>query len=181
MRIRSWAVLAIGSCVLAAGCGASEAGPQVASVSTPGSASSGPARPGDPNKDPFSECMRQQGVEPRSVDDSAGGGGSGQDQAGQPPAGDQRKRQEALDKCRQFLPDGGQPKPMSAEALEQARQFAKCMRGLGVAYPDPDPNVGGGAGTAPIPKEVDITDPAVRQKLNKCSAETQGSSTGPTR
>jgi hypothetical protein len=82
-------------------------------------------------------------------------------------------------KCGHFLPDGGKPQPLSPEALEQGRKFAKCMRDEGIAFPDPDPNGGGyqaqpGAVAEPVPPGVNINDPAVRAKYDKCGRAAGG-------
>jgi len=49
-----------------------------------------------------------------------------------------------MEKCREFLPDGGDPPKPSAEDLAKAREYAKCIREHGVSgFPDPDPETGG--------------------------------------
>lgn len=83
----------------------------------------------------------------------------------------QRKELRALEKCRQYLPNGGNPQPLSPEELEQARAFAKCMRAAGTDYPDPDPKSIGN-GTRAIPPDVDINDPAVLATFRTCQRET---------
>ncbi|RSM46149.1 hypothetical protein DMB66_50170 [Actinoplanes sp. ATCC 53533] len=46
-------------------------------------------------------------------------------------------------KCREFLPNGGEPAKMSAEDIAKRRDFAKCVRENGLPdFPDPDPETG---------------------------------------
>jgi hypothetical protein len=153
---RNW-LAAVATALVITGCSAPGENSQPASASQP--ADSG---------DQFTKCMKDNGVDTGTTSDDAGGGpttiSASPDDAG--------KRKAALDKCRQFLPDGGNVKPMNAEQLELARQFAKCMRGKGVPYPDPDPNTAGGDGAAKIPDGMDLQDPVIRRKLDECTAET---------
>lgn len=141
---------------------------------TPGVASMGPASSsaGGPGPDAFSRCMRDNGVD---LDDGAFvsddfNNASGWVEQTQPPDL-QRRQHEALEKCRQYLPDGGNPQPMSAEELDRARAIAKCMREAGVDYPDPEPNALGGPGAMQVPPGVDISDPRVRTLLRECVRE----------
>jgi hypothetical protein len=102
----------------------------------------------------FAGCMRENGVEDfedPQLDDEGRivfGAGPG---AGDPPSQEDRDVMlEAMDACRDLLPQGtgeGQP-AMSAEdqaAFQDAMlQYAKCMRDEGVDMPDPDFSQGGG-------------------------------------
>lgn len=137
--------------------------PDVASLG-PGSGSTD-----GPGPDAFSRCMREHGVD---LSDGALVGDLDGDASGHveqtPPADLQRRQHEALEKCRQHLPDGGNPQPMSPEQLDQARAVATCMREAGFDYPDPDPNMVGGPGNQQIPPGVDIRDPRVRDQLREC-------------
>jgi hypothetical protein len=119
-----------------------------------GVATAGGANSAKPNATPsvdqeelarkFQQCMKDQGVDVQlAVPGSAGGGpvrispGNGQ----QLP--DQSKMAAAMEKCKQYAPNGGQPpKPDPAMAAAMLK-FAKCMRDNGVAnFPDPDANGG---------------------------------------
>jgi len=96
----------------------------------------------------FNQCMKDQGVDTQlnvAVGDSQGGGGpvtvQQSDGPGQGPPVDPKKVDEAMQKCKQYLPNGGQPPKISAEELEQERKYAKCMRANGVPdFPDPNPD-----------------------------------------
>jgi hypothetical protein len=47
------------------------------------------------------------------------------------------KFQAAWQACRRYAPNGGQPRPPSAEDRQLALAFAKCMRQHGINLPDP--------------------------------------------
>jgi hypothetical protein len=91
----------------------------------------------------FAACMRKEGIEVADPKDGAivtpvqpaaeaGGADSGQN-----------KNQKALEKCREFMPAGGEPPKLSPEDVEKMRAYAKCIRANGVAgFPDPDPATG---------------------------------------
>lgn len=126
-----------------AGCAGSDDGPGVATANgaagdTPASASAPPLDREERQRQ-LVQCMRDNGVD--MPDPEPGGGirigGPGQ---GLNP-GDPRLQQ-AMEKCRQFMPNGGEPVKLSPEQLEQARKFAACMREHGIDFPDPDPNSG---------------------------------------
>ena len=92
----------------------------------------------------FQQCMKDQGVDVQlAVPGSAGGGpvqmspGAGQ----QVP--DRSKMEAAMEKCKQYAPNGGQPPKADPAMAEAMLKFAKCMRDNGVAnFPDPDANGG---------------------------------------
>jgi len=87
----------------------------------------------------YSQCMRDNGVpefpDPEFSGDGAGSGGVG---ITVPDGVSREKLDAANEKCRQYMPNGGERQPMDAEELEKLRQFAQCMREHG--FPDfPDP------------------------------------------
>jgi hypothetical protein len=167
-----------GAIVLAAllmttSCGG-QSDPNVASVGGTTQSNSAPS-----GEDAYSKCMRDNGAELQSQEIPNDGSGQGTAQQGNQPQVDQERQRVAHEKCRQHLPDGGNPKPMNPEQLEQARKFAKCMRDEGVQYPDPKPE-DGGDGAARVPDGVDVDDPVVKEKLRRCTAKTSGDSPGST-
>ncbi|GAA4679351.1 hypothetical protein [Phytohabitans rumicis] len=122
-----------------AGCaGAEDDGPDVATVAgtkPAPSASASVAADDEERRKQFTDCMRANGVD---MDDMKVEGG------GVAIRADKKETSEAMEKCRQFLPDGGEPPKMSQEDLEKLRQYAQCMRENGVPeFPDPDPDTGG--------------------------------------
>ena len=113
--------------------------------------SSGTATP--PAGDPadlarqFAGCMKEQGVEVEvQTGDGDGvgieiGGDGAKDGGGSGP--DQKQVEAAMEKCKQFMPNGGEPPKADPAQLEEMRQASKCMRENGVPnYPDPDSNGG---------------------------------------
>jgi hypothetical protein len=94
----------------------------------------------------FASCMRENGIdmpdpetdgEGRVLFKGPGGGAEG----GTPP--DREKFEAAQQKCKQYLPNGGEPPKLDPEQIEKARQFSKCMRENGVPdFPDPQPDGG---------------------------------------
>jgi hypothetical protein len=78
----------------------------------------------------YAKCMRENGVnipDPKADGTGAialGGGGDA-------------KAQAATAKCKQYLPNGGEPKKMSPEELATMVKYAQCMRKNGIDMPDP--------------------------------------------
>jgi cytochrome c1 len=116
----------------------------------------------------FAQCMRDHGIEMSDP------------QPGKPAAigkeGEDAKTKAALEACREFMPNGGEPPSVSPEMLEQGRKYAQCMREHGLAdFPDPDPDAQGGQAA-----NVDPNDPTFKAADEACKdlRPTQGS--GPT-
>ncbi|GAA0928364.1 hypothetical protein [Virgisporangium aurantiacum] len=92
----------------------------------------------------YASCMRENGVDmpDPEVDDDGRVKFGGPAEAGAEPA-DREKVQAAQEKCKQYLPNGGEPPKLTTEELDQMRKFSQCMRENG--YPDfPDPQPDGG-------------------------------------
>jgi hypothetical protein len=132
------ATLATGLILLAAtGCDTSRSGDDVASASGSARTSAGAKAPPGGDALKFAQCMRDNGV-PDFRDPGSEGG------ALVPPGTDPKAVEAAQQKCKQYLPDGGQPPNVSAEDLERSRRFAQCMRDNGVPdFPDPQADGGG--------------------------------------
>ncbi|MBF9134935.1 hypothetical protein I0C86_39340 [Plantactinospora sp. S1510] len=87
----------------------------------------------------FARCMRANGV-PEYPDPEFDGGAVG---LSLPEGTDRQKVDAAQQKCKQHLPNGGEPVKVDPAAREQTREYAKCMRANGVPkFPDPDENGG---------------------------------------
>jgi hypothetical protein len=100
----------------------------------------------------YAKCMRDNGVD--IPDPKADGSGSiilG--------VGGDAKTQAATDKCKQYLPHGGEPEKMSPEALAAMVKYAQCMRKNGIDMPDP--TAGGG-----MPAQA-VGSPADQAKMDK--------------
>jgi hypothetical protein len=96
------------------------------------------AQKGDPLT--FARCMRDNGVPDfKDPGDTEGG-------ALIPPGTDREAVKVAMEKCKQYSPNGGEPPQRDEESLDRERKFAQCMRDNGVPdFPDPDGAAGGGS------------------------------------
>jgi hypothetical protein len=91
---------------------------------------------GDPVK--FAECMREHGIDMPDPEPDQGGFSIAI------PEGTSREDADAaVEACKEFEPNGGEPPQLSAEEVAQMREFAKCMRENGIEN-FPDPNADGG-------------------------------------
>lgn len=156
-------VLLLALAVALSGCGRSPAGEDIA---TAGGPASGAPDPDAPAADPadrarqFAACMRDEGVD--MPDPEVGNGKTAIRIDG--PGVDKQKIAAAMEKCRRYLPNGGNGKQMSPEDVERMRQYAQCMRDNGVPdFPDPDPN---GGFLMEIPKEANRE--ALERATEKC-------------
>lgn len=117
----------------------------------------------------FAACMRAEGIDIPDPEVVEGGGGAKSGikiQAGGENV-DKTKVNAAMEKCRKYLPEGGESRQLSPEELEQARRFAQCMRDNGISdFPDPDAEGGrfirGQGG-------IDKNDAAFRAAMEKCN------------
>jgi hypothetical protein len=130
--------LAILALIMAAGCGTSEGGDGVASVSGTTAPSATPSLSILDQGRRHAQCMRDHGVpeaDPRVKPDGGVQLGGGYDKQ----TLDQDTLAKAIEACKKYqvVLD-----PASlAKKLEGARSVAQCMRAHGVAnFPDPDPN-----------------------------------------
>ncbi|MEV0645602.1 hypothetical protein AB0I28_10090 [Phytomonospora sp. NPDC050363] len=145
MRLRT--TVAAGAFALfgLAGCGGGEGDP-----SAEGSATADPA---SAILD-YAQCMRDNGVPMPDPEVNANGEGS----ISLPEGVDRATLDAAEEKCREFMPNGGEPPELDPEVLEQLRAYSKCMREHGVDdFPDPEPK-GGIQYEAPPPgSDADFT------------------------
>jgi hypothetical protein len=137
MRTRTGIVLGLLLAVAVAGCGRPSKTPGVATARS-GAAASGSATPTLNERDMalrYSQCMRENGV-PNFPDPKIDDNGNMSLDA--PGGADPVKMDAAMQKCKQYLPNGGQPRKADPQVLEQLRRFAQCMRDNGVPkFPDP--------------------------------------------
>ncbi|WTW92508.1 hypothetical protein OG216_03565 [Streptomycetaceae bacterium NBC_01309] len=171
--------VAMGSMLLAlvlalAGCGSSDDGDEVASADSP-SAKASPSGSAKADADPddalaqslkYAQCMRESGVPqfPDPVQKNNGGLDISL------PDGVDRQAVEAAEKlCKQFLPKGGENKPIDPEIAKRNRDIAKCMRENGVPnFPDPGPD--GGLQIQNEPGSgLDPSNPAFDAASKKCN------------
>jgi len=165
-----WVALAVvllaatGACSKPAAEGVATAGGQV----TRGQAD--PSRPADDPQErvrQFIQCMRDQGID---VPDPEPGNRTGKS-ALRFATGeiDKAVLGPAMEKCNEFLPEGGAPPQPTPEQIERQRRFAQCMRDNGVPWPDPDPQTGGFQAGDAVPLRKD--DPATMAALEKCRSQ----------
>ncbi|WP_326561689.1 hypothetical protein [Micromonospora sp. NBC_01796] len=150
-----------------AGCGTSAEGDGVATAG--GAAGAGPTASAsaaafdDADRQlKFAQCMRENGVDMPDPDPAAPGqvrinGGSDPDKA-----------QAAMEKCREFLPNGGEGRKLDPEQAENMRKMAQCMRENGIPdFPDPGPD-----GLLKIDKSLlggkGLDDPTLKAAMEKC-------------
>ena len=138
------AILALALGAALAGCGQKGETPSIASANgnataTPTAQNAGDNLTETERRAKFTECMRGQGVEMPDPENGEPGGFVFKfgDQAGGGP--DPSKVEAAMQACKKYLPNGGDPPKLSPEQLEQGRKHAQCMRENGVPeFPDPD-------------------------------------------
>ena len=123
------------------GCAGDKKEQQVASVDGGKPSGGASAAPDDAAQGRrFAQCMRAAGVE---MPDPGPDGMAGIPAlaVGDEAAAD--KMDAAMEKCRELLPNGGEPPKPSAEDLAKARDYAKCVRENGLpSFPDPDAETG---------------------------------------
>jgi hypothetical protein len=122
------------------GCAEKENRQQVASAGGgPAASASAPADQAAQGRE-FAKCMRAAGVE---MPDPGPDGMVGMPAMRADDKAGTTKMEAAMEKCREFLPTGGEPPKASAEDLAKARDYAKCIREHGLPdFPDPDPETG---------------------------------------
>jgi hypothetical protein len=146
------ALAALLAAVLAA-CGGTSSGPQVATAtggggSTSTSPTARPTSTGGADAFKFAQCMRDNGIED-FPDPKPGGGAAGGPGAIRAPEGEAKaKLDAATEKCRRYLPNGGEAPRSNPQQVEQMRKFAQCMRANGIEE-FPDPKAQGGMGLPP--------------------------------
>ena len=151
-------------------CGAEKAGNGVATAGggTAKPSSSATATPGgDGAALKYSACVRANGV-PNFPDPDVNGGLD----ADLGKLGVSKDKLDAADqKCKQYLPNGGQPQKIDPEKLALARRYSQCMRENGVPkFPDPDANGGiavdgGKIGVDPIGATMKAAEKACQRYL----------------
>jgi hypothetical protein len=76
------------------------------------------------------------------------------------------KVQAAVQACRQYLPNGGQPPALTAQERQQAVAFARCVRQRGINMPDPQ--FPGNRLVQEFPPGMERGDPQLRAAVQAC-------------
>jgi hypothetical protein len=155
MRIR----IGVAACLLlsmtVAGCGGTDDSNRAASAGNPTSSA-------EADQLKFAQCMRERGIDMPDPQD-----GNGKGMISLPEGVDPQKAQAAMQQCKQYLPNGGEPAKMDAQQVDQQRKLARCLRENGVAnFPDPGANggfqIGPGSG-------LDPNDPTFKAAQKACA------------
>jgi hypothetical protein len=139
MRTRTGLVLGALLALALAGCGGADAKDDgIASAGGTATPSSSASAASGTDKDRFlqyAQCMRQNGV-PEFPDPEVNGGAV---QMRLPDGVDRAKVDAAQQKCKQYLPNGGENSTPNPQLREQMLKLSQCMRENGVPnFPDPD-------------------------------------------
>jgi hypothetical protein len=166
-------MFAIAVLLAVGGCAKPPEGEGVASAgSGAGVSAQQSADPNKPSDNPeervrqFVSCMRANGID---MPDPEPGDTTGKSALRLEAMGaDKAKIAPAMEKCRHFMPVGGENVRLTPEQLENARRFAQCMRDNGApTWPDPDAD---GNFKADNLAELNRNDPGVRAAIEKCRA-----------
>jgi hypothetical protein len=124
--------------LLAAGCGGADTGARTVANVEGSTSATAKAGSGDGDALAYAKCMRENGV-PKFPDPEEGEGSILDEGSGVDPKSAEFKA--ADEKCKQYLPNGGQPGQGGGDdawAAEDKLAYAKCMRENGVPkFPDP--------------------------------------------
>jgi hypothetical protein len=151
------------------GCAGAPDAKGVASAGGGATASAAPAPADDAEQGRrFAVCMRAEGVDMPDPDEN-GRIAMRAERAGKPgdkPGGAAADTaQKAMEKCRELLPNGGEPPEMKPEDIEKMRAYARCVRENGYpAFPDPDP----ATGALQLEAESNADGEKMRKAAEKC-------------
>jgi hypothetical protein len=139
MRFRAAVTLGLALLVVATGCARAATDDGIATAGG-GRTSTPTTAPPDAQSDKdkmlaYAQCMRDNGVPEFPDPDFNDGGGVS---LSLPDVTVRSTVDAANAKCKQYLPNGGEPGRMDPEQLEKMRAFAQCMREHGLpSFPDP--------------------------------------------
>jgi hypothetical protein len=148
----------------------------------PGVASAGGAKAGASGKASadsqeqqrlYIQCMRDHGI--NISDPDPNGGGVQIQPSGN--AADPDKVKAAGEACKHLAPNGGAPPTVNPAQVDQARQFARCMREHGIDMSDPDPVTG----AIPAPtggSAIKPDDPRFKTAMKACRDKVPGQASG---
>ncbi len=141
MRTKIGLVLGVLLALSLAGCAKKHSGDGVATAGgdKKASASATPSLDPEERMIKWQQCLRDQGIDVEI--NSAEGKNNVKIKPGD--GSDPKKAEAAMEKCKQYAPNGGEGAKADPQAEEAMRKFAKCMRDNGVPnFPDPSANGG---------------------------------------
>jgi hypothetical protein len=161
-----------------AGCGKGNKGEGVATVSGAGAGGASPKPTATVSVQDamlkFAQCMRDHGIDMKDPDIDGDGnfgiqiGGPGK--AGTPA--NKEKVDAAMEACKQYMPNGGEPPKANPEMAAKMQKMAECMRANGVpTFPDPDPETGGIMIQGEPGGALDPMSPTFKAAQSKCNKE----------
>ncbi|MEV0807265.1 hypothetical protein [Micromonospora sp. NPDC050200] len=170
MRIGRGLVLGLLLTLSVAGCGGGNGDDGVATAGGPGTKATSSAAGADGSSEQdralkFGQCMRDNGVANFPDPEFSDGGGMSIDV---PEGTDPQKVDAAMQKCKQYLPNGGEPAKVDPERAEQNRKLAKCMRDNGVTS-FPDPGADGGIQINGNDPGMNMDDPKFQAAQKACA------------
>jgi hypothetical protein len=112
----------------------------------------------------WARCMRQHGID---LPDPQFSGDNITQRLPTRTEQNSPKFKAAQQACRQYLPDGGQPWPPTAQERQQALAFARCMRQHGINNM-PDPEITASGIDQPLPRRMDADDPRLKAAERAC-------------
>ncbi|MEV6965040.1 hypothetical protein AB0M47_07970 [Hamadaea sp. NPDC051192] len=138
MRIRAAIAIGLLATAALAGCSKSD-GDGVASANGTSSPSATAGATGAVDEKAralqFAKCMRENGLPDWPDPKFSDGGGV---DLSAPDGADPAKVDVAMQKCKPYLPNGGEPQKLDPARLDQLRKYAQCMREHGLKnFPDP--------------------------------------------
>ncbi|MEU4801695.1 hypothetical protein [Actinosynnema sp. NPDC023587] len=165
MSRRAWGMaLVAGVCSVLTACGGGEPERDVASAG--GSVTQTPANGEGPEK--YIQCMRDNGGSFPSF--RLGDGHGDQTKVTPPPAAQQRRNEEAHEKCKQLAPTDGTAQTASPERVQHQIILAQCLRDKGVQVSDP------------TPEDISLSmpdTPQAKQALAECDEQVRETPGGP--
>jgi len=120
----------------------------------------------------FAQCMRDHGVDMKDPDMNGDGNFNIQLGGGSGTPANKDKVDAAMEACKQYMPNGGEPPKANPEMAAKMRKMAECMRSNGVpSFPDPDPETGGIMIQGEPGGALDPMSPTFKAAQAKCNKE----------
>jgi hypothetical protein len=120
----------------------------------------------------FAQCMRDHGIDMKDPEMSGDGNFGIQIGGGPGTPANKEKVDAAMEACKQYMPNGGEPPKANPEMAAKMRKLAECMRANGVpTFPDPDPETGGIMIQGDPSTGLDPRSPTFQAAQDKCNKE----------